>query len=243
MPTRAQYCKMRSQELAMPAGVPPDVLQRPFDRTPFFPEREMTMMVTFGVWRRCSVLLLLLLLVVVAVPAAQAAATVHDPQQQQEKELPLQCSLSGDEGVDPALHEMTYNVGEGDQTVMVYVEPAVHTMYPPNIAPPSKTRVVPKFNGLAGKFINLSNQAVTLYWYVCWNERTNERTTVRAGWGRPQPPQCLQLRLALIFSFSRAELIEKSFFFFHCFVNIVQGGARRWSQTRDAQPQCLQCFG
>jgi len=77
----------------------------------------------------------------------------------------LQCSLSEADVVrrDPNLREMTYDVGDGPQTTWVYVEPPVETFYPPGQAPAS-TKVVPKFNGFAGKFINMSNQQVTLYW-------------------------------------------------------------------------------
>jgi hypothetical protein len=68
--------------------------------------------------------------------------------------------------LDPALQELAYDVGDGPQTTLVYVEPPVETMYPPGEEPPSRTKVTPKFNGLAGKFINMSNKKVTLYWYV-----------------------------------------------------------------------------
>jgi hypothetical protein len=80
----------------------------------------------------------------------------------------LQCSLTEEElnSPDPALQELKYDVGEGEQTTMVYVEPPVASMYPPGEEPPSTTKVTPKFNGLAGKFINMSNKKVTLYWYV-----------------------------------------------------------------------------
>jgi hypothetical protein len=86
-----------------------------------------------------------------------------------EQQLPsLQCSLTEEElnALDPALQELTYDVGDGPQTTLVYVEPPVETMYPPGEEPPSRTKVTPKFNGLAGKFINMSNKKVTLYWYV-----------------------------------------------------------------------------
>jgi len=77
----------------------------------------------------------------------------------------LQCSLKAEDAEerDPALQEMEYDVGDGPQTTLVYVEPKVETFYPPGEAPSSQ-KVVPKFNGFAGKFINMSNQAVTLYW-------------------------------------------------------------------------------
>ena len=78
-----------------------------------------------------------------------------------------QCSLSDEDFArrDPNLREMTYDVGDGPQTTWVYVEPPVESFYPPGKAP-SKAKVVPKFNGFAGKFINMSNQKLTLYWCV-----------------------------------------------------------------------------
>lgn len=81
---------------------------------------------------------------------------------------PLQCSLSEQDltAPDPALQELTYDVGDGEQTTLVYVEPPVESMYRPGEDPPSRTKVTPKFNGLAGKFINMSNKKLTLYWYV-----------------------------------------------------------------------------
>lgn len=107
---------------------------------------------TITMRRLLSVLLLVLL----------TAVTAADGQEQ------LQCSLSEEDVArrDPNLHEMTYDVGDGPQTTWVYVEPPVETFYAPGQTPPAKTKVVPKFNGLAGKFINMSNQPVTLYWCV-----------------------------------------------------------------------------
>lgn len=71
------------------------------------------------------------------------------------------CSWSGAQP-DPALHEMTYDVGDGPQTFMAYIEPDIFTFYKGD--PPASTKVVPMFNGLAGKFINMSNKRITLYW-------------------------------------------------------------------------------
>jgi hypothetical protein len=95
---------------------------------------------------------LLLTLLVLSAPAAA-------------KEAPLRCSISEEEisAPDPALREMTYDVGDGEQKVMVYVEPTVEEMYR-NQPLPSTQKVEPKFNGFAGKFINMSNKQVTLYW-------------------------------------------------------------------------------
>jgi hypothetical protein len=72
------------------------------------------------------------------------------------------CSVSESER-DPALHEMTYDIGNGPQKTWVYIEPDVTTFYQLE-DPPAKTKVVPKFNGFQGKFINLSNQPASLYW-------------------------------------------------------------------------------
>jgi hypothetical protein len=73
----------------------------------------------------------------------------------------LTCSAPDDER-DPALREMTYDVGLGEQTTWVYVEPDVSTFYKDGA--PVRTKVVPKHNGFSGKFINLSNKIATLYW-------------------------------------------------------------------------------
>lgn len=66
---------------------------------------------------------------------------------------------------DPNLRTMEYDVGEGPLKTMVYVEPNVTSFYKlaPN-GPPAKTKVTPKFNGLSGKFINLSKRPVSFYW-------------------------------------------------------------------------------
>jgi hypothetical protein len=72
------------------------------------------------------------------------------------------CSWNKDEP-DPALKEMTYDVGDGEKTFMAYVEPDVTTFYQ-GTTPPASTKVVPKFNGLSGKFINMSNKSIRLYW-------------------------------------------------------------------------------
>jgi hypothetical protein len=76
-----------------------------------------------------------------------------------------------DDERDPNLQEMTYDVGDGIQTTLVYVEPTIDEMYRSphgntNDNHVKKQRVVPQFNGLAGKFINMSNKKCTLYWYV-----------------------------------------------------------------------------
>ena len=73
----------------------------------------------------------------------------------------LQSSVS-DDYVDPNMHLMEYDIGYGKQGTMVYVDPPMEKMYNGN--PPASTRVVPKFNGLSVKFINMSNKKVRLSW-------------------------------------------------------------------------------
>jgi hypothetical protein len=70
---------------------------------------------------------------------------------------------------DPNLRLMTYNIGNGEQTTYVYVEPTIEEMYrhSNNVVGEQRVqRVTPQFNGFAGKFINMSNKKCTLYWYV-----------------------------------------------------------------------------
>jgi hypothetical protein len=75
------------------------------------------------------------------------------------------CSVSEAEQnvLDPALQEMKYDVGDGEQSVLVYVQPDVTTFYKDGSAPAS-TKVQPKHKGLVGKFINISNKQASLYW-------------------------------------------------------------------------------
>lgn len=77
---------------------------------------------------------------------------------------PLTCSLDSvddnDDTADPALQSMQFE----DKTVQVYVQPDVTSFYKGE--PPAPEKVKPKFNGLSGKFINMSNKHVSLYWYV-----------------------------------------------------------------------------
>jgi len=85
----------------------------------------------------------------------------------------LSCSAS-DEHDDPVaqgLKEMSYNIGYGPQTIMAYVEPNVTSFYR-NRSPPASTKVFMKFNGLATKFINLSNKNLHLYWEPYRNSPT-----------------------------------------------------------------------
>ena len=88
---------------------------------------------------------------------------------QQQKQ---QCSVVDENEIDPNLKEMIYDVGDGPQKFMAYVDPDVTSYYQipgqedddSQPSPPASTKVTPKFNGLAGKFINMSNQYLTLMW-------------------------------------------------------------------------------
>jgi hypothetical protein len=100
------------------------------------------------------------------VAAALVAAASAPRAARAQREAP-QCSIdaaAAPGGVDdPDLHEMAYDVGDGPMVTKVYVEPDVSTFYfPPDGK--KRTKVKPKFNGLSGKFINMSNKPVSLYW-------------------------------------------------------------------------------
>jgi hypothetical protein len=115
----------------------------------------------FKVLLRVRSRLVFLLVAAIAVASAPRSARAQ-------QEAP-QCSIDAatlQRGGDPDLHEMTYDVGDGPRVTKVYIEPDVSTFYPPEVPSPSKTKVKPKFNGLSGKFINMSNKPVSLYWYV-----------------------------------------------------------------------------
>jgi hypothetical protein len=81
------------------------------------------------------------------------------------EKAPLSCSASEQEP-DPALKEMTFDIGDGPETFLAYVQPHVTTFYK-DIDPPASKPVRPKHNGFAGMFVNMSNKRVRLYWYVC----------------------------------------------------------------------------
>jgi hypothetical protein len=66
---------------------------------------------------------------------------------------------------DPHLRPMTYNVGAGEQTVFVFMEPTLEEMYQQKKDVTGVLqKVTPDFNGFAGKFINMSNKKCTLFW-------------------------------------------------------------------------------
>jgi hypothetical protein len=87
----------------------------------------------------------------------------------------LACSIPEHERdvKDPALKEMVYDVGDGTKSTLVYVEPDIASFYYEGKAP-SSSLVTPEFNGLAGKFINMSNKRVSLYWEERAGGRTHE---------------------------------------------------------------------
>ena len=63
---------------------------------------------------------------------------------------------------DPNLREMTYDVGDGDKSAWVYVDPDISSYY--RMESPAQTKVTPKHNGFSGKFINMSAKPATLHW-------------------------------------------------------------------------------
>ena len=107
-------------------------------------------------------LLILLVLVALPLPHTVVADSTAD----------TECSVDTS-APDPNLVEMKYDLddGNGEQTFMAYVEPDVSTFYKnsdkdsdADSQEQKYQKVVPKFNGLAGRFINMSNQRLTFYW-------------------------------------------------------------------------------
>ena len=80
--------------------------------------------------------------------------------------VPQTCSLGGiEQDLDPALKEMTFDVGDGPETFLAYVQPDVTTFYK-DIDPPASKAVTPKFTGFGGMLVNMSNKPVRCSWYV-----------------------------------------------------------------------------
>ena len=106
-------------------------------------------------------LLILLVLTVLPFPHTAVADSTVD----------TECSIVDTSALDPNLVEMKYDLddGNGEQTFMAYVEPDISTFYKKGDGEDDSEeqqyqKVVPKFNGLAGRFINMSNQRLTFYW-------------------------------------------------------------------------------
>ena len=76
----------------------------------------------------------------------------------------LTCSIDPAErdAKDPALQEISFDIGDGPETFLAYVQPNVTSFYRGEA--PADTPVVPKHKGLAAMFVNLSNQRVRVYW-------------------------------------------------------------------------------
>lgn len=76
------------------------------------------------------------------------------------------CSIPGavsDAEPDPALHEIDFDIGYGPETFEAYVQPDVSTFYGEEAGARGMPKK-PRFNGLAGKFVNMSPQSVKLFW-------------------------------------------------------------------------------
>eukprot|EP00546_Thalassionema_frauenfeldii_P022080 CAMPEP_0178905740 /NCGR_PEP_ID=MMETSP0786-20121207/6443_1 /TAXON_ID=186022 /ORGANISM="Thalassionema frauenfeldii, Strain CCMP 1798" /LENGTH=498 /DNA_ID=CAMNT_0020577381 /DNA_START=127 /DNA_END=1622 /DNA_ORIENTATION=- len=76
-----------------------------------------------------------------------------------EQTVPLSCSVEEKGGSDPALKEMSFDLGDGPEKFMAYVQPDVTTFYK-DIDAPASTAV----NPMAGMFINMSKEPVRLFW-------------------------------------------------------------------------------
>jgi len=63
---------------------------------------------------------------------------------------------------DPNLKAFAYDLGDGKRVMDAWVEPDINTFYQSDGGGYSKVR--PAFNGLAGKFINMSNRHLDFYW-------------------------------------------------------------------------------
>jgi len=64
---------------------------------------------------------------------------------------------------DPNLHTMIFKKDDEEITFPAYVQPHISTFYQNN-DPQYDKQKMPRFSGHAGKFFNLSNERLTLYW-------------------------------------------------------------------------------
>lgn len=72
------------------------------------------------------------------------------------------CSAQDTSLRDPNLQRHTFDIGYGEEEFDFYVTPDVSTFYQEE--PGSRTPVTPKFNGISGKFVNMSPVRVEWYW-------------------------------------------------------------------------------
>lgn len=72
------------------------------------------------------------------------------------------CANPNEVGADKFLEEMTFNVGHGNKTALVYVSPDVSTFYQQKAG---SRKIHPlRFHGHCAKFINISPQPVKVFW-------------------------------------------------------------------------------
>ena len=84
------------------------------------------------------------------------------------------CSFNEESAVDPNLHAFEFDVGDGPQNTLIYLEPDIQTFYPEE-ADPEMRKKWPFSTASTGKFCNLSNQTVALY----WQSRTSGQRTLQ----------------------------------------------------------------
>ena len=72
----------------------------------------------------------------------------------------LTCSIQDND--DPNLERMTFDIGYGEEHFDAYVQPDVSVFYREGVG--SRKAVESNFNGLAGKFVNMSNRKVRWFW-------------------------------------------------------------------------------
>uniref|UniRef100_A0A7S4J987 Amine oxidase n=1 Tax=Odontella aurita TaxID=265563 RepID=A0A7S4J987_9STRA len=63
---------------------------------------------------------------------------------------------------DPSLREIEFDIGYGPEVFDAYVQPDVSTFYGEEEG--TRKAAVTSYNGLAGKFVNMSPEPLTLYW-------------------------------------------------------------------------------